>query len=99
MVRRVVEGNQDPVKVVEEGDVVLDETPSSDGGKNGKGIKVKGNLSQSRGSEVPVGDGGFVVCASGPERLTREAANAVGNCMLCKLSLAISFAFCFCPCM
>ncbi|KAM6491232.1 Ferric reductase like transmembrane component domain containing protein [Amanita muscaria] len=61
VVRRVVEGNQDPAKAVEEGDVVLDETPSSDG------------------SEVPVGDGGFVVCASGPERLTREAANAVAK--------------------
>ena len=72
VVRRVVEGSLDPAKMVEEedGDLVFGE-PSGETDKK----SYAGTTEEGWG---PVwGGGGFAVCASGPQSLTREAANAV----------------------
>jgi len=85
VMKRMIEWSPDPAKAIEEGDVVLDgrvseDKKSSESTKEGESEGRKPALvSGSTIAGVPIGDGGFAVCASGPERLTREVANAVAK--------------------
>ncbi|KAK2459811.1 hypothetical protein APHAL10511_008132 [Amanita phalloides] len=78
VLRRVVDGRPDPAKV-EEGNVVIGGLSESDG-------KCCGELSVGHETYAPspAGGDGLAVCASGPQELTIEAANAVAALKLSK---------------
>ncbi|KAF8636062.1 hypothetical protein AX17_003827 [Amanita inopinata Kibby_2008] len=74
IVHRTVDNTPDPVTRAEEGEGDLHPVET---------CEKEATMKQVKQTEVPtmVGSGGFAVCASGPEKLTREAANAVAGLM------------------
>ncbi len=72
VIKRVVDGSPDLARQAEEGDLVIEKTADKCAEMSGE----SGSCETHTPSPAAAG-GGLAVCASGPQDLAREAANAV----------------------
>jgi len=72
VIKRVVDGSPDPANQAEEGDLVIEKTADK-----GEEMSEESESCETHTPGPAAAGGGLAVCASGPQDLTREAANAV----------------------
>lgn len=72
VIKRVIDGSPDPTKQAEEGDLDIEKSADKYEEVSGESVSCETHTL----GPAAVG-GGLAVCASGPQDLTREAANAV----------------------
>ena len=78
VIMRFVDGSSDRAKKIEEGEPGIDETQESGGcGIMREGSDLESHETHSLGHAAA--GSGLAVCASGPQELTREAANVMAR--------------------